>query len=76
MNEAYDFAGNILAIGDNVAFINARTQELNQGTIIKLNKTQATIRDPRWQDGPHKDSMGYGKTVRRYACIVKISRPL
>lgn len=65
-----DFFGRELEVGDRVAYIDAKYQELRHGEILKLNEKQATVRDLDY-DGPNKDRMGYGQTCRYYGCIVK-----
>lgn len=69
-----DFLGNELKIGDEVAFIHRRYQELRKGKILKLNPAQATILDIAEQgtDVERNNRMGYGKTCRSYDGIVKI----
>lgn len=40
----YDFFGRELMVGDRVAYIDSKYQELRNGEILKLNEKQATIR--------------------------------
>ena len=65
-----DFFGRELEVGDCVAYIDTKYQELRYGEILKLSEKQATIRVLGY-DGPNKDRMGYGRTCRGYRCIVK-----
>ncbi len=65
-----DFFGRELMVGNRVAFIDQRYQELWHGEILKLNEKQATIRDLDY-DGPFGERMGCGRTVRYYNSIVK-----
>ena len=65
-----DFFGRELMVGDRVAYIDCKYQELRNGEILKLNEKQATIRNLDY-NGPHGDKMGYGRTCRGYGCIVK-----
>ena len=41
----YDFFGRELMVGDRVAYIDSKYQELRNGEILKLNEKQATIRN-------------------------------
>ncbi len=65
-----DFFGRELKVGDRVAYIDTKYQELRYGEILKLSEKQATIRALGY-DGPDKDRMGRGKTCRGYSCVVK-----
>lgn len=66
----FDFFGQELVVGDRVAYIDRKYQELRNGEILKLNEKQATIRDLDYC-GPLVDKMGFGRTCRNYGCIVK-----
>ena len=66
----YDFFGRELMVGDRVAYIDSKYQELRNGEILKLNEKQVTIRNLD-DDGLFGDKMGYGRTCRGYGCIVK-----
>ena len=53
----YDFFGRELMVGDRVAYIDSKYQELRNGEILKLNEKQATIRNLD-DDGLFGDKMG------------------
>ena len=60
----FDYLGNELNVGDSVVYIDLKYKKLHTGTIIKLNDTQATIRNPEYKSEKWRyDKMGYGKHV-------------
>lgn len=65
-----DFFGRELAVGDRVAYLDTQYHELRNGEILKLNNTMATIRALDYS-GPFENRMGFGRTCRKYSCIIK-----
>lgn len=62
----YDFFGRELMVGDRVAYIDSKYQELRNGEILKLNEKQATIRNLD-DDGLFGDKMGYQGVLKENA---------
>lgn len=70
--ERFDFFGQPLAVGDRVAYIDRRYQELRHGEVVKLNEKTVTLNDLDYNGSDdYKTRIGWGRTIRGYSCVVK-----